>query len=199
MTAPFFRILYFALTSSLLWKLIIKGRKMEYTTLINTRESVRSYDPSRPVPDDILRKILDAGRLALSAANRQPWKFLVISSPEMLEKVRACYNHDWFRDAPHVIVVMGLKERAWSRSFDGYNSVETDTAIAMTHIILAAENEGVGACWIAAFDPMKLREALSISGNQEVFGITPLGYPRQEFRKTGMKKRKTFEEVVEFL
>jgi nitroreductase len=172
---------------------------MEFTELIHTRESIRSYDPLRPVPDEILKKILDAGRFALSAANRQPWKFFVISSPEMLEKVRECYSRDWFRDAPHVIVVVGLKDQAWIRSFDGYNSIETDAAIAMTHIILAAENEGVGACWIANYDPMKLREALGTVENHQIFGITPLGYPKPGFRKTGIKKRKTPEEVIEFL
>jgi nitroreductase len=172
---------------------------MDFTELINTRESIRSYDPSRPVPEETLKRILDAGRIALSAANRQPWKFLVISSPEMLEKVRPCYNREWFSDAPHVIVVVGLKDQAWTRSFDGYNSVETDAAIAMTHIILAAENEGVGACWIANYDPAKLREALGISGSREIFGITPLGYPRPVFRKSGIKKRKNLEELVENL
>lgn len=172
---------------------------MNFTELINSRESIRSYDPSRPVPEETLKTILDAGRIALSAANRQPWKFLVISSPEMLGKVRGCYGREWFSDAPHVIVVVGLKDQAWNRSFDGYISVETDAAIAMTHIILAAENEGVGACWIANYDPAKLREALGIAGNKEVFGITPLGYPRLGFRKSGIKKRKTFEEVVEIL
>lgn len=172
---------------------------MDFIELINTRESIRSYDPARPVPDEILNRILDAGRLALSAANRQPWKFLVISSPAMLEKVRACYNRDWFRDAPHVITVVGLKSQAWSRRFDGYNSVETDAAIAMTHIILAAANEGVGACWIANYDPDKLRQTLNINSDSEVFGITPLGYPRPGFRKTGIKIRKSLGEVVVLL
>ncbi|MBE0679879.1 MAG: nitroreductase family protein [Bacteroidales bacterium] len=176
---------------------------MEFTELINTRESIRSYDPARPVPEDVLKKILEAGRMALSAANRQPWKFLLVSSPGMLEKVRATYGREWFHDAPHVLVVVGLKNLAWNRSFDGYNSVETDAAIAMTHIILAAENEGVGTCWIANYDPVILRKALSdflgTGDNQEIFGITPLGYPRPEFRKSGNKKRKDFQEVVEFV
>ncbi|MCU0377388.1 MAG: nitroreductase family protein [Bacteroidales bacterium] len=172
---------------------------MDFTELINKRESIRSYDPSRPVSEKTLNRILDAGRLALSAANRQPWKFLVISSPHMLEKVRPCYSREWFGDAPHVVAVVGLKDQAWVRSFDGYNSMETDAAIAMTHIILAAENEGVGACWIANYDPAMLREALGIGGTQEVYGITPIGYPRPDFRKSGIKKRKTFGEVVEFL
>jgi len=172
---------------------------MDFTELIKSRESIRSYDPSKPVPEETLRKILEAGRLALSAANRQPWRFLLISSSAMLDRVRGCYGREWFHDAPHVVAVVGLKDQAWVRSCDGYNSLETDAAIAMTHIILAAENEGVGACWIANYDPVKLREALGLSGNEEIFGKTPLGYPRPDFLKTGTKKRKEFREVVEFL
>jgi nitroreductase len=172
---------------------------MEYTDLIRTRESVRNYDPNRPVPKEILGKILDAGRLAPSARNNQPWKFLVISSSAILEKLRACYHRDWLKDAPHILAVLGLIDQAWNRGYDGYNSVETDVAIAMTHIILAAENEGVGTCWIAAFDPALLKEALNISENQLVFGITPLGYPKPGYQKTLLKKRKSLEEIVEFL
>jgi nitroreductase len=172
---------------------------MEFDKLIRMRESIRNYDPSKPVAAEVIERILEAGRLALSAANKQPWKFLVISSPDMLEKVRMCYHRDWFRDAPHVIVVVGLKDQAWKRAFDGYCSVETDTAIAMTHIILAAENEGVGACWIANFDPAKLHKALDLGDNMVVFGITPLGLPRDGFRKTGVKNRKTPDEIIEYV
>jgi len=172
---------------------------MEYTELIRTRESVRNYDPNRPVPKEILEKILDAGRLAPSACNYQPWKFLVISSSALLEKVRACYQRDWLKDAPHILVVLGLRNQAWNRGYDGYNSVETDVAIAMTHIILAAENEGVGACWIAAYNPVLLKEALNPDENQLIFGITPLGYPKPGFQKTTIKKRKSLEDIVEFL
>ena len=63
---------------------------MEFNELIRNRESIRSYDPARPVPKDTLERILDAGRMAPSACNYQPWEFLVIRSAEMLEKVRAC-------------------------------------------------------------------------------------------------------------
>jgi len=172
---------------------------MEYTELIRTRESVRNYDPNRPVPKGILEKILDAGRLAPSACNYQPWKFLVISSSALLEKVRACYQRDWLKDALHILVVLGLRNQAWNRGYDGYNSVETDVAIAMTHIILAAENEGVGTCWIAAYNPVLLKEALNPDENQLIFGITPLGYPKPGFQKTTIKKRKSLEDIVEFL
>jgi nitroreductase len=172
---------------------------MEYTELIHCRESIRNYDPDRPVLREILERILDAGRMAPSACNYQPWKFLVISSSAMLEKVRDCYQRDWFGDAPHILVILGLKDQAWKRSYDGYNSIETDIAIAMTHIILAAENEGIGACWVAAYDPALLKEAINPGENQVIFGITPLGYPKAGFQKTLMKKRKSLEEIVDFL
>jgi nitroreductase len=102
-------------------------------------------------------------------------------------------------DAPHVLVVVGLKNMAWTRSFDGYNSVETDVAIAMTHIVLAAENEGVATCWIEAYNPAILKEALNIGKGEVTFGITPLGYPKPGFKKTLEKNRKPLEDMVEFL
>lgn len=172
---------------------------MEFTELIRQRESIRDYDPGRPVPPEIIDSILEAGRLAPSACNNQPWRFLLIRSPEMLGKVRACYHRPWFKDAPQILVVAGLKDKAWVRSFDGYNSVETDLAIAMMHIILAAENEGVATCWIEAYDPEILRKALDPDGIYNFCGITPLGYPRPGFVKKGNKIRKSREEIVRYL
>ena len=172
---------------------------MEYTDLILARESIRNYDPDRPLSKEILEKILNAGRLAPSACNLQPYKFLVISSSAVLDKVRASYNKVWFKEAPHILVILGLKDQAWKRSYDGYNSIETDVAIAMTHIILAAENEGVCTCWIEAYNPAILREALNIKDNQVIFGITPLGYSKPGFRKALNKQRKSLGDIVEFL
>jgi nitroreductase len=172
---------------------------MEYTDLISRRESIRNYDPNRLVPRVILEKILDAGRVAPSACNYQPYKFLIITSPAVIDKVRASYNRDWFKDAPHILVVVGYNNQSWKRSYDGYNSIETDVAIAMTHIILAAENEGVGTCWIAAYDPMLLRKAINLEDNQLVFGISPIGYPKPGFQKSLLKKRKPLADMVEFL
>lgn len=172
---------------------------MDYTELIRNRESIRNYDPERPVPEQVLKKILEAGRLAPSACNNQPWKFLVISSPGMLKKVRAAYPRDWFCDAPNVLIVLGLKDKAWKRGFDGYNSLETDVTIAMTQMILAAENEDVGTCWIANYNPELLKEAINPGMDQVIFCMTPLGYQRKGFKKAADKKRKSLEEVTEFL
>jgi nitroreductase len=172
---------------------------MDFNDLIRSRESIRSYDASRPVPADVLNRILEAGRLAPSAANIQPWRFILISSPGMLDKIRLCYHREWFKKAPHVLVVAGQKDKAWRRSSDGYNSIETDLAIAMTHMILAAENEGVGTCWIANYDPVQLSQTGILMEGEVVFGITPLGYPEPGYKKGAAKNRKAMGEVVEFL
>lgn len=172
---------------------------MDFYELIRNRESIRNYDPSRPLSHDVLERILEAGILAPTACNIQPFKFLVISSAGMLEKVRACYNREWFKEAPHILVVVGYKDQAWKRGHDGYNSIETDMTIAIDHLILAAENEGIGTCWIENYNPGILRTSLELKENEIVFSITPLGYQKPGFKKAGNKKRKPFDEIVKFI
>jgi nitroreductase len=171
---------------------------MDFADVVRTRSSVRDYDPARPVPRPALERILEVGRLAPSAANRQPWRFIVVSSPEALAKVRRCYAKAWFHDAPQVLAVTGNAEAAWTRQADGWNSLETDLAIAMDHLVLAAANEGVGTCWIANFQPDALRSALGLDADHRVFAITPLGYPRPGADAERLKERKAFDQVVEF-
>ena len=169
---------------------------MEYYDLIRSRETLRNYDPKRKVPEEILNRILEAGRLAPSASNRQPWTFVLVSSEKVLRKVTASYQRTWFQDTPHVLAVIGDKTQSWVRPYDGYNSIETDLAIAMDHMILAAENEGVGACWIIAFDYKKLAAVLDISDNEVVYCMAALGYPKAGYKKKGTKIRKPLEEIV---
>ena len=172
---------------------------MTFQDLIHQRESIRNYDPEKPVEQEKLERILEAGRIAPSAANRQPWQFYLVSSPENLKKVSACYSRSWFSDAPHILIVAGKRDEAWTRQGDGYNALETDLTIAMDHIILAAEAEGVATCWIAAFDPDKLKQAKILDTDEEVFAITPLGYPKEGFKKRGVKDRKSTEKVITYL
>ena len=171
---------------------------MDFTRVISGRESIRSYDPTKPVDKAVLERILDAGRIAPSAANRQPWRFLLIQSRDVLSQVRRSYQKPWFQDAPHVLVVVGRTGEAWTRQ-DGWSSIETDLAIAMDHMVLAAENEGVGTCWIAAFDSMALRSTLSLTSDDRVYAMTPLGYPRPGFAKKGKRERKALTDVVRYL
>jgi nitroreductase len=171
---------------------------MEYFDLIRTRESIRNYDSERKVPEEVLEKILDAGRLAPSACNFQPWKFILISSKTILDRVKASYNREWLLGAPHILVVLGIRNQAWNRKYDGFNSVETDVSIAMTHILLAAENEGLGACWVANYDPTMLKEVIKPDTEQVIFGMISIGYPKPGFRKVSDKKRKRLSEIVEY-
>ncbi len=172
---------------------------MEFYPLIKARYSIRSYDTQKKIEKDKLMRILDAGRMAPSAANRQPWKFLVIQTPEMLDQIRSSYPAKWFVQANTVIVVKGRKKDAWVRKTDGYNAIETDLTIAMDHIILAAANEGLASCWIAAFDPDKLRQALKLTDDEVVFAISPIGYAGEDLGATRPKSRKAMAEVVEWI
>jgi nitroreductase len=172
---------------------------MNFHELISERESIRSYDTERIIPDDTLNRILDAGRLAPSACNNQPWEFILVSSKDMLEKIRPCYKASWFQTAPHILIVKGFRNKAWIRQDDGYNSLETDLTIAMDHMILAAEYAEIGTCWVAAFNPEILRKALDLNEDEEVFAISPLGYTPDVFKKKKNKRRKDFKEVIKFL
>lgn len=171
---------------------------MEFHELVETRKSTRGYDSARPVPQETLERILDAGRLAPSAKNLQPWKFVVVRSPEMLEAVRPCYERAWFRQAPVLLIVRGDRNAAWVRSGDGWNSLETDLAIAMDHLVLAAHAEGLATCWVSAFDPALLHKVLRLTPDEEVFAITPIGYPSND-AETRPKTRKPLDEVVQYL
>ena len=171
---------------------------MDFTKVITGRESIRSYDPTKPVDKATLERILDAGRMAPSAANRQPWRIIVASSREVLSQLRRCYQRPWFQDAPHILIVVGRTGEAWSRQ-DGWNSIETDLAIVMDHLVLAAENEGVGSCWIGAFDPVVVRSTLALTSDERVYCISPLGYPRPGFTKKGQKQRKPLSDIVKFV
>src|SRR6056297_647807 len=85
---------------------------MTFSQLVQTRHSVRSYNPERTISRSVLERVLEAGRLAPSATNNQPWRFLVIQSEEMLEKVREAYPQNWFAEAPCVLVAAGDEKDA---------------------------------------------------------------------------------------
>jgi nitroreductase len=169
----------------------------DFFHMIQKRISLRDYDPDRLVPDDELKMILEAGRLAPSAQNRQPWEFYLAESPGALERIKQSYTKPWFQDAPLVLALVGDTETVWRRQYDGYHSLETDLTIAMDHIILGATALGVGTCWIANFQPDVLRSALELSPSQEVYAITPLGYPKGgHWPEASLKKRKPYSEII---
>ena len=171
---------------------------MDFYDLVTKRCSIRSYERNKAVPDDVLRRILNAGRVAPSAANLQPWRFHVVQSEKMLQKIYSCYARGWIQSVPCFLIVSGNRDEAWVRRKDGYNSIETDLTIIMDHLVLAATFEGLGTCWIAAFDPDMLREALHLKPNEEVFAMTPLGYAPPDAVHFPTS-RKSLDEITEFL
>jgi nitroreductase len=167
---------------------------MEFSDLIQKRYSVRAYKPD-PVEDDKLQAILEAARLAPTAANRQPIRVLVVRTEEREDALRRVYGRDWFVRAPLVLCVCGVEAEAWVRRHDGKHYLDVDAAIVMDHIVLAATDQGLGTCWIAAFDPDAAREVLELPEHVEPIVFTPLGYPDDQ---PGPKKRKALNELVKY-
>jgi len=166
---------------------------MEFEDLIKERYSVRSYQ-SRPVEDEKLEKVLDAARLAPTAANKQPFQLIVVKTEGRKDELKRVYHADWFSQAPLVICACAVKSESWTRR-DGRNYVDVDTTIAMDHLILTATNLGLGTCWIAAFDAEAAREVLELPDDVEPLLFTPLGYPADEI---GTKTRKDLDELVRY-
>lgn len=167
---------------------------MEFAELIAARYSVRAYRPD-PVPEDKLAAVLEAMRLAPTAANRQPLRFIVIHTAGREHDLKRIYGADWFTQAPLVICACAVLDQAWVRSSDGKSSSDIDAAIAMDHLILAAANEGLGTCWICAFDPVAARDVLGLPDGVEPIAFTPLGYSADSPRE---KKRKPLSELVSY-
>jgi nitroreductase len=165
---------------------------VDFQELIKNRYSVRAYKPD-PVEEDKLARILEAARLAPTAANRQPFRVIVVKTEERKEELGRIYGRDWFVQAPLVLCVCAVPSEAWVRKADGWNAAEVDATIAMAHMVLAAAEEGLGTCWIAAFDPTATREVLGIPPEVIPSAFTPLGYPDDT---AGHKKRLPLENFV---
>jgi nitroreductase len=167
------------------------GTKMEFAQLIQVRYSVRAYKPD-PVPDHLLQKVLEAGRLAPTAANRQAFRLLVVRTEGRREELKRLYAGDWFVAGPLVLGICTIPAEAWVRR-DGKSYADVDAAIVMDHVILQAAADGLGTCWIGAFDPAVAREIFGLPAGVEPVAFTPLGYPADRART---KKRKSLKELV---
>ena len=164
---------------------------MEFYEVISKRRSIRAYKKD-PVEDSKLSRILNAARLAPTAANRQPYSLIVVKDEDTKIRLKDAYSQEWFFTAPVIVCACALPDDAWKRN-DGKGYVDVDVAIAMDHLILAASAEGLGTCWIAAFKAEVVREVLNIPDNMEPLVLTPLGYPETIPEPTF---RKPLEEMV---
>lgn len=166
---------------------------MKFSQLITHRYSVRDFD-SKPVEKQKLEKVLEAARLAPSAVNLQPWHFLVVQSPENLEKMFAFYQRNWIRKAPAIILSCADHSQSWKRGSDGKDFADVDVAIAVDHMTLQAAELGLGTTWVCNFNAQKCAETLRLPLHIEPLVMLPLGYPAGD--KIPEKKRKPAEEII---
>jgi nitroreductase len=170
---------------------------MTFLDLVRRRYSVRAYRPD-PVPDELLASVLEAGRLAPTAANKQPFRIVVLNTRGREAELQRIFDRDWFVQAPLVLCVCAVPAEAWRRSmYDGRSHADVDAAIVMDHLILAAADVGLGTCWIAAFDPAAAREVLAVPPDVEPMLFTPLGYPAADASPSARHgERRPLEELV---
>ncbi len=158
---------------------------MDTFTCIRTRREIRDY-VDKPIPDESLRKILEAGRLAPSSKNSQPWHFVVIKNKETLEKIASLTpTGAHISKAPLAIAVL----------MDGAKLPEVDGARAIQNMVLEAWDLGIGACWVTNFYDDAVKDVLNAPQRMKLISVIPFGYPTQP-KARGKKNRKRFEEIV---
>jgi nitroreductase len=166
---------------------------MDFEQLIKHRYSCRHYSPDQ-IEEDALNKILEAARLAPTAANRQPFQIIIIKTKGKEDQLMNIYLKDWFVQPPLVLCVCSDPEAGWFRKkFDNQSYATVDAAIVMDHITLQAADLGIGTCWIGAFNPQAAREFLKLPDHIEPIAFTPLGYPLDEAKP---KTRKPISDLI---
>ncbi len=165
---------------------------MDFYDVVNARYSARKYS-DRPVPEEALLRMLEAARVAPSACNIQPWHIYVVQDEATRRQLFPPDRQGWAADAPVVLVACSYPDSAWKRSYDGKNHADIDLGIVTEHLVLAAAAEGLGTCWICAFDPELFRTVLQLPAGMEPVAATPLGYPDCEPRP---RNRKPLEEII---
>ncbi len=164
---------------------------MDVHKAIQSRRSIRAYD-SREVDEEKLLRVLESGRLSPSAGNRQERRFVIIRDSKKRQLLsEAARGQKFVAEAPVVIAACSV-ETEYVMSC-GQLAYPIDTAIAVDHITLAAVDEGLGTCWIGAFDEIKVKEILDIPESVRVVVLLTLGYPLSIPRPT---PRKTLDEIV---
>ncbi len=163
---------------------------MDVHQAIRERYSVRSYLPD-PIPEDKLMRVMEAARLAPSAKNRQPWKFVLVTEQQKRDALAGFARNPFVSEAP-VCIVAVCTEKDWMLS-SGVHAYAVDVAIAIDHITLAAVAEGLGTCWIGDFDQQPARELLKIPDEHIIVELLPIGYPADV---PGDKKRKDLREII---
>jgi nitroreductase len=167
---------------------------LEVFEVIQRRRSVRSYEPT-PVPVEKLKKVLEAARLAPSAGNVQPWRFIVVLDSQKRRKIAKGCRYGHFLDESPVVIV-GCGDQKTSPRWHAI-----DTCIAMENLVLAATGEGLGTCWIGVFNEKTIREMLKIPSHLKVVALLALGFSREKLDISAklahlIRPRKKLEKVA---
>ena len=174
---------------------------MDFLELVSSRQSVRAFDPDRPVEREKLERIIEIARLAPSACNAQPWSFVLVDEPELKNKVadatssRVLGMNHFTKQAPVHLLLVEEKVNissgigGWVKKKD---FAQMDLGIVASHIVLAAQAEGLGTCIVGWFDEDKVKDLLHIPSSKRVWLSIVIGYGTQPLRK---KSRKPIEKI----
>ena len=161
---------------------------MAILELMKQRYSARRYQ-DKPVEEEKLAQILEAGRVAPTACNYQPQKILVVQSKEGMEKLSRAYKSF---GAPLALIVCADHDASWHRSYDGKDSADIDASIVTDHMMLCAAELGLNSVWVCAFQPEVLRQEFHIPPHIEPINILMIGYadgqPRSPERHAEWRK-----------
>jgi len=164
---------------------------MDVFDVIRSRRSIRKYR-NESVEEDKLNRILEAGRLAPSANNRQEWRFVIVRDDDIREKLSKAACQQWFvGEAPVVIACCSVEDDRIMTC--GHPAYAIDVAIAIDHMTLAAAGLNLGTCWIGAFHEDEVRNILGIPQSVRVVEMLTLGYPDEDPRP---RPRKRLDEIV---
>lgn len=158
---------------------------MEVFDAVKTVLAVRQFQP-KPVPDAVVHRIVEAGHLSGSSMNRQPWHFIVVQDPALLQQLGGlARTGPYIAEAPLGVVIV----------IDQTHSAMSDASRAIQSMVLTAWAEGVGSNWVGFGGLDAVKPVLGIPGDKEVLAILPFGYPVRAIGQ-GKKKRKPLAEVA---
>jgi nitroreductase len=167
--------------------------KMDFREVVNRRYSVREFD-SAPPEKEKLDAILEAGRVAPTAGNRQPQRILVLRKPEELAKIDLCTPCRY--GAPLVLIVCYDKTLCWVRPFDGEKSGQVDVSIVTTCMMLEAEYQNLGSVWVMHFDPAKTAEQFGLPENIVPVAMLVLGYASKNAKPSERHDQRSSREQM---
>jgi len=167
---------------------------MDTLDCIESRRSIRRF-LDIPIEVEKIGNILDAGRFAPSSGNVQDWRFILIANKEQIEQTaKACYEQYWIAQAQAIIVVAVQPERTEKYYADhGEKYSLLNGGACIQNMLLAAHHQGLGACWVGAFEDEMLKRDLGVPDNVIIAGVIPLGYADE---KVPVPPRLTLENVT---